>query len=232
MTGIGGWYDYQQTLTVPYGPFGWSIWLWGIIIAGLGSLLLIGQMWYRIRRLENPRTNLDVYPCFLSKGKKLTLFVHNRSDIRALISATMTCKQYNNDKEEGAFAIEPELINASMCWEATGNYEQNLKADGRCNLNLCRFGERTKDGIRVKYITFFKVAGGVPKEVEFARHTEDNTPRVKVVIKVHFDAEPSISGKREWKFLVEPGNNDLTIRPETQLIGKSLIRKVLRPNKL
>jgi len=46
MTGIGGWYDYQQAMTVSSGPFGLSILLWGIIIAALGSVILIAQLWY------------------------------------------------------------------------------------------------------------------------------------------------------------------------------------------
>ena len=91
MTGIGGWYDFQQTLTMPYGPWGISILLWGIILAGLGSLLLIGQMWYRIWRLENPKAEVGVssiYPV----GKEINLVIHNNSKVAVYFSANMTCK--------------------------------------------------------------------------------------------------------------------------------------------
>jgi len=83
MTGIGGWYDYQQTLIMPYGPFGVNISVWGIIIAVLGSLLLIGQMWYRIRELESNKPNILV-------------------EIRHTINRDCCLKVINNG-EEGSF---------------------------------------------------------------------------------------------------------------------------------
>lgn len=213
-----------------------NIAIWGLtwfefsfLVLGVAFWVVVIKLIKRLNKFEKNRLDIEVVPCFPSMGRELTLRVHNKSDIRALISATMTCKQYNNDKEEGAFVIESKLVDASICWEATGNYEQNLKADGWCHLKLCKFGEKTKDGVHIKYITFIKMDGGVEKEVEFARHTQNDTP--KVVIKIHFDAEPSIKGKREWKFLIEPTPNLLMIRPEAQLIGKPLIRKIFRLNK-
>ena len=101
MTGIGGWYDYQQMLTMPHGPFGLSILVWGIIMVSLGSILMIAQMWYRIRTLESDRPSISV---------KATTSINHEF-----------CLNVTNSGEEGTFEAQIALRAAFLhgCWVST-----------------------------------------------------------------------------------------------------------------
>jgi hypothetical protein len=55
MTFVGGWYDFQQATSIPVGPAGINILLWGIIIYFIGSAAIIGQLTFRLHKIEHKK---------------------------------------------------------------------------------------------------------------------------------------------------------------------------------
>lgn len=221
MTAVGGWYDYQQTLTIPYGPFGLSILLWGIIIAGLGSLLLISQMWYRIWKLENPKVEIDVYPNSLV-ARDITLVVHNRSKIPADFSATMTPKFDYAEANISDSKIQG-LIDVSMVWEASGTASDKINPDGRKIIKICSVDEQILTEKTKHYIRFYKVESSQLQSFECASYMDgDAIPKVNIDVQVNSDMP--IKGQRNWVYEIGYINDG-------RMLTISLTHKSRRTNK-
>jgi hypothetical protein len=196
MTGIGGWYDYQQTSIMPYGPFGFSILLWGIIIAGVGSILLIGQLWYKIRSLERPKTAIDI--TFRTKvGREISLIIHNKGNIPATFSADMTCCIIPGARQLTKIF---QLINASMIWESSGTDTETINAGRSKVLKVCYFTSEDRNGSKILNMNFYKRELSKSEIVPCADYAEGNIPTPKVQMNITFGANLPIRGKNNWKY--------------------------------
>lgn len=230
MAVIGGWYDYKQTLAAPIGPFGLSMFLWGFIIFAIGTIAIIAQLRYEIRKRENLKVKLEVSPNSIV-GREITLVVHNNSNISADFSAIMTCtfdygELMNDVKIHG-------LMNVSMGWEASGKATEMINGGGRKILKLCSAGERDDNGGTLRhYMQFYKVESDSLESIECADYSaEGRIPKVKVDIQL--DSSLPLKGRRVWAYEVRYINNGvmLAISPLERLRRQSFIRKVLRLNK-
>jgi len=225
MTGIGGWYDYQQAMTVSSGPFGLSILLWGIIIAALGSVILIAQLWYRVHKLENEAVSIDVYPNGFPM-MDIGLVVHNKSNIPATFNAIMGCEF---DMGEGMRRVHQSgLQNVSMCWEGSGTSSETIDGDGKKILKLCQKVESAKaDGAALHYMEFYKIESASPKLVKCAT-TSDGSQIPKVNVYIQLTADKPIKGQKKWHFLVYyvEGNYTLGIYSVPHK-GKRLLGNIL-----
>jgi len=180
------------------GPFGWSILVWGVIVAILGSALLIGQLWYKIWKLENPKVEVEIYPN-RPTSKNITLVIHNKSEVTANFSAVMTCTV--DPEYPGAILLVTGLQNVSMCWESSGTANEFINRDGKKLLKLCSKQEGNTGEEVLHYTEFYKIESGQIKTVECAHWTE--TSRVpKINIDIQLDSDREIKGRNLWQFQI------------------------------
>lgn len=53
MQAFGLYFDITEAATVPQGPFGLSMFAWGVILFTLASISVISQLWWHIKRTED-----------------------------------------------------------------------------------------------------------------------------------------------------------------------------------
>ena len=230
MTAIGLWYDYQQSITTPTGPFGITILSWGIILFVIGSVGTILQLRHKISKLENPKSEIEIYPNSPA-GRTIELVVYNKGKTPANFNATMTCTfDYGGLMTD--VGIEG-LKNVSMCWVTSGKSTETISGGGWKILKLCSFGDRAdKSGSLLRYMQFCKVESDSLQTVEGAHYSQDSSiPKAKVDIKVA--STLPIKGRSIWAYEVGyvEHTNYLKIFPQRQSSRKSLIGKVLRVKK-
>lgn len=196
MAGIGGWYDYQQALTMPYGPFELSILLWGIIIAGIGSFLIIGQMWFKIWKLESPKTAIDVK--FKTQvGREITLIVRNKGSIPAVFSADITCSIIPGKHQLTKIL---QLIDASMVWESSGTDTETINAGRSKVLKVCYLKSEDRNETKIYTVNFYKRELSKSEIIPCAEYAEGNLPAPVVQMNITFGANLPIRGKSERKY--------------------------------
>ncbi len=169
MMAMGGWYDFQQTLTSPVGPLGISMLLWGVIIYTIGSLAIIGQMLYKEHKLVNALPSSAVKPVVYNERAILEIEnLAGGADFTArarVISGTP----------------EPELY--GMYWEGvrgTSTYHID-GAGGTASILVGEIAEETilrdvKTAIYKGELQLFRM--GTSGEQTFPSHTHREIPRM------------------------------------------------------
>ena len=152
---------------------------------------------------QNPKAVVEVYPSF-PVGRDISLTIHNKTRIPVLYSARITCETLSEPSGIKATSI----MNATMGWEASGSYSQEIVPDGEALLKLCRIDTEGK----VYWVSFYKVESNVIKLVRFIGHEKE----IGIKVAIQLDANLQFKGQRDWIFRVSliPASSCLSIIPE------------------
>jgi len=179
MAGIGGWYDFQQTIAMPYGPFGLSIQTWGIIIAAIGTGLIIFQLQRRIRSLENDRPSISVSP----KEFRNTFYLDvTNKGAAACFEAQITLLSV---RIHGDWISTQEFFPWQAVWESNNKNEVEIKQNHNDSVVLIHVGQGVSGHPTLKLWAYDMNTKSCTILKEFS------TPEIAVNLRINISSDPS-----------------------------------------
>jgi len=165
-------------------------------LLGTGAIYTTIIQGIRIKRLESPKTAIDVK--FKTQvGREITLIVRNKGNIPATFSADMTCSIIPGEHQLTKIL---QLIDASMVWESSGTDTETINAGRSKVLKVCYFKSEDRNGLKICNMNFYKRELSKSEIVPCADCTESDTPAPKVQMNITFGSNLPIHGKSDWKY--------------------------------
>ena len=201
-------YDELQVEPRGLALVGYALWMWGVGVFFLGSLLIIGQLLLLLRRHERLRPSVRVvspYP-----GREIRLDVHTyHAD--AVYSAVAHVQMETNGK---AILSTPELNAFTLPWVEHSEAGFHINQG---DVKQLRLSEHTRDTtINDHSMTFFRYTSEKIERTEFANVHETQAANMVVDVTVWITSRPDLKGRRRWDFklrYIQPYPRGLVLIP-------------------